>query len=57
MRPVSWHLIGYALACVVTPLAWGLVIVWVSNRMDRRLVRRRPSSGRRKLPRPIEYHI
>ena len=57
MRPVSWHLIGYALACVVTPLAWGFVIVWVSNRMDRRLVRRRPSGGRRKLPRPIEYHI
>jgi len=54
---VSWHLIGYALACVVTPFAWGLVIVWVSNRMDRRLVRRRPRDGRRKLPRPIEYHI
>jgi hypothetical protein len=57
MRPVSWQLIGYALACVVTPFAWGLVIVWVSNRMDRRLVRRRPHGGRRKLPRPIEYHI
>jgi len=39
---VSWQLLGYARACVVTPLAWGLVIVWVSNRMDRRLVRRRP---------------
>ena len=51
---------AYALACVLVPVAWGLIVVWVSNRIDQRLVRRngrKGSGGRRRAPRPIEYHI
>jgi hypothetical protein len=46
--------IGYALACVLVPVAWGLVIVWISNRLDRRFVAR-GDGGR--APHSIEYHI
>ena len=56
---MDWGRIGYALACVVAPLAWGLIIVWVSNRMDRDLLRKGGGrrGGKRRAPRPIEYHI
>lgn len=46
--------IGYAFACVLAPVAWGLVIVWISNRLDRRLVSHRGDGER---PPSIEYHI
>ena len=49
---MHWQQIGYALACVLVPITWGLIIVGVSNRMDRRLIHER-----RGEPRPIEYHI
>ena len=52
---MNWTQIGYALACVVVPIGWGLVIVWISNRMDRRLL---THGGRgKRSPHPIEYHI
>jgi hypothetical protein len=56
---VTLHTVGYALACVLVPVAWGLVVVWVSNRLDARILRhdRRTGHGRRRRPRPIEYHI
>ncbi len=54
---MNWTLIGYSLACVVVPVAWGLIIVWVSNRMDRRLFRDSQRQRKRKPPRSIEYHI
>ena len=31
---MSRQSIAYALACVVVPVAWGLVVVWLSNRLD-----------------------
>jgi len=37
---VSWSTAGYALACVLVPVAWGLVVVWVSNRLEERIRRR-----------------
>ena len=52
---MNWTQIGYALACVVVPIGWGLVIVWISNRMDRRLLAHGGKSKR--SPHPIEYHI
>lgn len=52
---MDWRVLAYALACVVVPIGWGLVIVWISNRMDRRLLQRGGEGARR--PPPIEYHI
>jgi hypothetical protein len=56
---VDWARIAYALACVVVPIGWGLIVVWVSNRVDRRLLDggKSPRAGERTPPRPIEYHI
>lgn len=54
---MNWKLIGYSLACVMVPVVWGLIIVWVSNRMDRRLVRAGRRERKGKPPNPIEYHI
>jgi hypothetical protein len=50
--------IVYVILCVVVPLAWGLVVVFVSNRIERAVKRRRAKDGddERELP-PTEYHI
>lgn len=61
---MNWHLLGYALACVTIPMAWGLMVVWISNRIERKLLNRRLNPGIQQgksreettLP-PIEYHI
>lgn len=50
--------IAYAAACVVLPVVWGLVVVWVSSRIEARVARRsRSRRGARRRVRPIEYHI
>jgi hypothetical protein len=57
---MTWGEIGYALICVVVPVAWGLAVLWASNVIEAMVLRR----GRRKgqddteatLP-PIDYHI
>jgi hypothetical protein len=54
---MDWQLIGYSLACVIVPIAWGLVVVWISNRLDALLLRNGRSGRGRKPARPIEYHI
>ena len=51
----------YAGACVLLPVLWGLVIVWVTRRIERVVARRRPRSPESQnaapeLPTP-EYHI
>jgi hypothetical protein len=49
----------YAVACVTVPMLWGLIVVAVSNRLERRFFRPSrtdPSSGRSEPP-PLEYHI
>lgn len=51
---MTWGQVAYGLACVVVPVAWGLVVVWGSNRIDRRLFGGR---GGKRPPPPIEYHI
>jgi hypothetical protein len=49
----------YVLACVVVPIAWGVAVVWVTNRVERFVVRRspRPRLARRAAVPPLEYHI
>jgi hypothetical protein len=54
---VDWSLIAYALACVVVPITWGLIVVAISNRIDRHLVHGGQPGEDRRAPRPIEYHI
>jgi hypothetical protein len=50
----------YALACVLVPVLWGVLVVWVSNRLEGRLFRPRPhdpATGQPPSPPPVEYHI
>ena len=42
----------YILACLVVPVAWGLIVVWASNAVEKRL---RPGPDGEKPT--IEYHI
>jgi hypothetical protein len=57
MTPVERWL--YALACVLVPVAWGVVMVWATNRLDVVLGRRRGrlESNEDRSPPPLEYHI
>ena len=51
--------VTYALACIVLPMAWGLIVVWASNWIEARVARsdaRKGKDGKRHGPR-IEYHI
>lgn len=57
---MSWQSIGYATACVLVPVLWGVAVVWVSNRIERRILGKREKtrgSGKRPTVPPIEYHI
>ena len=57
---MNWHLFGYALACVTIPMAWGLMVVWISNGIERKVLNRGIQQGKSSkeatIP-PIEYHI
>lgn len=53
---MNWHAIGYALLCVVVPLAWGLLVVWISNRVEEKVRGRKDAGSAREVP-PIDYHI
>jgi hypothetical protein len=56
---MSFESIAYALACVILPMVWGLVVVWASNRIEARVTR--DASGKRKRGKRhvsrVEYHI
>lgn len=56
---MSFAGIVYVAACVVLPVAWGLAVVWLSNRIEARVARRASArrGARRRQVRPIEYHI
>jgi hypothetical protein len=48
----------YAIACVVAPVAWGLAMVWVTHRLERRIRGRRKRGGEEAVPTVSpEYHI
>ena len=53
---MSWEQVVYAATCVALPVVWGLIVVWLSNRIDRRFLGQR-RDGQPKPPPPIEYHI
>jgi hypothetical protein len=55
---VTWESIGYAIACVVVPVLWGVAVVRLSNAIERRVsARRMRREGGGAEPPPIEYHI
>jgi len=53
---MNWPMIGYALLCIVTPMAWGLIVVKVSNMIGRKVNASRKNGSKPEIP-PIEYHI
>jgi len=57
---MTWESVGYATLCVVVPVVWGVIVVWMSNWIERHLGGSHRGSDRqrkRRPPRPIEYHI
>ena len=51
--------VGYALLCIAAPLLWGLLVVWASNQVERKVVRQRakhPNETTGSVE-PIDYHI
>jgi hypothetical protein len=52
--------IGYAIACVVVPMLWGLLVVWASNRIERKVkargIKRGQTEEEATVP-PLDYHI
>ncbi len=52
--------IGYAITCVVVPVLWGILIVWISDRVEDAVKRRDLKSGKTPeesaMP-PLDYHI
>jgi hypothetical protein len=51
----------YALACVVAPVLWGLIVVGITNRLEQRLFHSHQTGtgpeGERPAPPPLEFHI
>lgn len=55
-----WSAVGYAVACVVVPVAWGLLVVRTSTWAERQLLKRRrdePTAQSAEEFPPIDYHI
>ena len=48
--------IGYALLCITAPMVWGLLVVWISNRIERKLRGDKRPECAQDVP-PIDYHI
>ncbi len=53
---MNWPQIGYALTCVVLPMAWGLLVVRISNAIERRIRAHERPGDNQEIP-PIDYHI
>jgi hypothetical protein len=47
----------YAILCVVVPLAWGALVAFVSNRIERAAAKRRDANEAERPLRRTEYHI
>jgi hypothetical protein len=53
---INWSVVGYALLCIVVPLAWGLLVVRISNGIEHKLRGNGKSGSAEDVP-PIDYHI
>jgi hypothetical protein len=58
---MKWQILVYVASCVAAPIAWGLLVVWASNWVERTVRRRDKSVPQGDLEEtpipPIEYHI
>ena len=52
----NWSKVGYALLCIIVPLAWGLLVVGISNGIERILRGSKKTDSTEDVP-PIDYHI
>ncbi len=52
--------IGYAVACIIVPMLWGVLVVWISDRVEsavkRRGIKRGKTPEESAMP-PLDYHI
>lgn len=53
---MKWSEVGYALFCIAAPMAWGVLVVFVSNLIERKARGARQQGAAQEAP-PIEYHI
>ncbi len=56
----GWKRIAYAAACVVVPVAWGLLVVYISNRIERKIFKDHLTNNNEKSdPEAIhlDYHL
>ena len=54
------HTIPYIIACIVFPVLWGLIVYWISNKIEQKVQRSESSST--PTPNsadilPLDYHI
>jgi hypothetical protein len=52
--------LGYAAACIIFPMLWGVIVVWISDRIENTVKRRGSKRGQNPeenvMP-PLDYHI
>ena len=51
---------GYIVLCVVAPVAWGLIVLWLSNRIEaavRKHGRKRGMTESETTMTPLDYYI
>jgi len=57
---VNWEHVGYALLCVAVPVIWGLIVFWLANHIEKRVLERghrRGQDDRSATMPPLDYHI
>lgn len=60
---MNWHILGYALLCIIAPVAWGLLVYKASTIVEGRVLKKSstkaPATGRKFSDDtlPLEYHI
>lgn len=53
---MRWTALSYALLCVLTPMVWGLLVVWISSAIERKVRAARKDGVDQEIS-PIDYHI
>jgi len=57
------HSLEYAALCVIAPVAWGVIVYWISGWIEKRVAKSMPAKRPNEAPTepsevlPLEYHI
>ncbi|WP_165864216.1 hypothetical protein [Capsulimonas corticalis] len=57
---MPWNLLAYAALCVCVPAIWGVIVYWISSKIERRVLSPHSSVSERdgEAPTlPLDYHI